>query len=430
MLRRKIINKFIEWKQNPNKKSLIVEGMRQVGKTYIINYFANQYYKNIVYINFLLNEEYKEIFNQNLSTNKILEKISYFKEFEKNDLHNNCLIILDEIQECPNALVALKSFSIDKLDVIASGSYLGSKYKQINSYPIGYVEYLKLHPLDFEEFLWANNISENKIEHLKKSFINKTPVDSIVHNEMIELFKKYILVGGMPEVVNEFINSNNIFKARKIQKDINNSFFYDVCKYATISDTQKIIETFNSIIPQLAKDNNKFMFSKINKNARSKWYYSSLSWLIDANVVNKCTLVNKLLNPLNAYEVEDYFKIYMNDTGLLNGLLDDSIVDQILFDQDCIYKGAIFENIISQIFNANDYKLRFFRRNETLEIDFVLNKKNEIIPIEVKAGNNRSKSLLVIIDENKEFHGYKLTNNNIQIKNRIIHLPWYLAWMI
>lgn len=429
MLKRKIINELVKWKQDKNKKALILEGMRQVGKTYIINYFAKQNYKNVININFLLNDKYKQIFADDLSTSTILEKIKLFNEFKDVDF-NDYLIILDEIQACPNALTALKSFTIDNIDVIATGSYLGTKYKQVNSYPVGYVQYLELYPLDFEEFLWANDISKEKIEYLKKSFINKTQIDSIVHNEMIELFRKYIIVGGMPEVVKTYVEQHDFYQARKIQNNIINSFYYDVSKYASINETQKIIETFNSIVVQLSKENKKFMFSKINKNARSKWYYSALSWLIDANIVNKCVLINNLMNPLNAYEDIDNFKIYMNDTGLLCSLIDSTIINQIILDQDCIYKGAIYENIISQVFKTNGYKLRYFKRKETLEIDFVINQHDDIVPIEVKAGNNRSKSLLTIINENNHLKGIKLTNNNIKVTNRIIHLPWYLAWLI
>lgn len=431
MLKRKIFDDLIKWKEHQNKKCLIVTGMRQIGKTFIIKEFGKKCYKNFIYINFIMNDKYKLIFDEELNIDKILQKIKYFEEFKNIDLNEECLLFLDEIQECPQAIVALKELTTSKkIHTIASGSYFGIKYKQRISFPVGYVSFLTMKPLDFEEFLWAMEVNQNIIDELKSSFINNTKVSDVLHNLMIELFSKYIIIGGMPDVINSYIQNKDFFIARKVQKDIVQSFIYDISKYASINEVQKILESFNSIPMQLAKENKKFMFSKIKKNARSLWYYGSIQWLIDSNIVNKCNSITQIKQPLNGFENNDDFKIYMNDTGLLLSMLDDSIVNIIINNQDSTYKGGIYENVVSQILSANGYKLRYFTRNNTLEIDFVIEKNDVLIPIEVKAGNNKSKSLITILNENPDLIGYKLTNENISIKKQYIKLPWYMLFLI
>lgn len=430
MLKRKILNELVQWKSNKNKKVLMIEGMRQTGKTFIVNYFANQYFHQYININFLINPKYKAIFDSDLDIESVKQKMKMFNEFSNIEFNNKLLIFLDEIQECPNAIVALKALSQDNnLNVIASGSYLGIKYKELSSYPIGYVKTLKMYPLDFEEFMWALNVSDKIINEMKSCFDNKQPIDQIIHQQAIEWFKQYMIVGGMPEVVNNFIQERNFYKIRDLQKEIINMFFIDAMKYANVTERQKIIECFNSIPQQLAKENKKFMFSKIKTNARSKWYYSSLSWLVDSNIVNKCQLVNKLENPLNAYEINDNFKIYLSDTGLLISLLDDVIVEQIMDNKDFIYKGALYENLIAQILSTNNYKLRYFTRNHTLELDFIISKPNGIHVLEIKSGNNYSKSLNTILNENQNLIGIEFSNNNISLKQNKLILPFYLSFL-
>ena len=437
MLKRKIMDKLIEWKANKDKKSLIIEGARQVGKTFIVNYLGENHYKQFVYINFFSNPHYKEIFIGAIDSKNIINKLIRYSEFKNINFDNECLIFLDEIQECPEAITALKFLTINnkKIDVIASGSYLGLKFNKNSnfSYPVGYVEILKLNPLDFEEFLWANNVNLLDIEELKECFNNKKKIDNNLHQYMIEKFKQYILVGGMPAAINEFIKEENYFKVREIQKQIIEYYFNEANRYANTSDKLKIRECLLSIPNQLSKENTKFMFSHLNNNARSKWYMSAIQWLIDSNIVNICTRVSRVENPLNAFEINNDFKLYMSDTGLLCSMIDDSIINLILAkNENFIFKGALYENIISQMLISNDFKLRYFKPTQSLEIDFILSsRKGNPILLEVKSGNSRSKSLTTFLNKNKEYIGLKCTNENIHFKNnRILNIPWYLLFIV
>lgn len=436
MLKRKILDKLLEWKSNKDKKSLIVEGARQVGKTFIINYFGNNYYEQFIYINFLSNPKYKEIFIDNIDFKNVINKLRRYPEFKNINFDNECLLFIDEIQECPEAITSLKFLTInEKFNVIASGSYLGLKFnKNANfSYPVGYIEVIKLNPLDFEEFLWANDVQLNDIKEIKECFNNKKKINNELHQYMVEKFKQYILVGGMPAAINEFIKEENYFKVREIQKQIIEYYFNEANRYANTSDKLKIRECLLSIPNQLSKENKKFMFSHLNNNARSKWYMSAIQWLIDSNIVNICKRISRIENPLNAFEITSDFKLYMSDTGLLCSMIDDSIINLVLAkNENFIFKGALYENMISQILIANNFKLRYFKPNQSLEIDFILSfQKGNPILLEVKSGNSRSKSLFTFLDKNKNLIGIKCTNENINFKNnQILNIPWYLLFVI
>ena len=436
MLKRKILDKLLEWKSNKDKKSLIIEGARQVGKTFIINFFGNNYYEQFIYINFLSNPKYKEIFIDNIDFKNVINKLKRYPEFKNINFDNECLLFIDEIQECPEAITSLKFLTInEKFNVIASGSYLGLKFnKNANfSYPVGYIEVIKLNPLDFEEFLWANDVQLNDIKEIKECFNNKKKINNELHQYMIEKFKQYILVGGMPAAINEFIKEENYFKVREIQKQIIEYYFNEANRYANTSDKLKIRECLLSIPNQLSKENKKFMFSHLNNNARSKWYMSAIQWLIDSNIVNICKRISRIENPLNAFEITSDFKLYMSDTGLLCSMIDDSIINLVLAkNENFIFKGALYENMISQILIANNFKLRYFKPNQSLEIDFILSfQKGNPILLEVKSGNSRSKSLFTFLDKNKNLIGIKCTNENINFKNnQILNIPWYLLFVI
>ena len=436
MLKRKILDKLLEWKSNKDKKSLIIEGARQVGKTFIINYFGNNYYEQFIYINFLSNPKYKEIFIDNIDFKNVINKLRRYPEFKNINFDNECLLFIDEIQECPEAITSLKFLTInEKFNVIASGSYLGLKFnKNANfSYPVGYIEVIKLNPLDFEEFLWANDVQLNDIKEIKECFNNKKKINNELHQYMVEKFKQYILVGGMPAAINEFIKEENYFKVREIQKQIIEYYFNEANRYANTSDKLKIRECLLSIPNQLSKENKKFMFSHLNNNARSKWYMSAIQWLIDSNIVNICKRISRIENPLNAFEITSDFKLYMSDTGLLCSMIDDSIINLVLAkNENFIFKGALYENMISQILIANNFKLRYLKPNQSLEIDFILSfQKGNPILLEVKSGNSRSKSLFTFLDKNKNLIGIKCTNENINFKNnKILNIPWYLLFVI
>lgn len=430
MLKRKILNDLIAWKNNKRNTCLMVIGARQVGKTFIIREFAKENYDSFYEINFFKNNTYKEIFNGDLSSENILTLLSLKLE-NFNLIEGKTLIFLDEIQDCPNALTALKFLAEDKrFDVIASGSMLGLTYKRTSSYPVGYVEELNMYSLDFEEYLWAKGIKQEVINYVKEFYDNKKTVDVSIHNRMLELFKEYIVVGGMPAVVNEFINTKNFALALNQQKNILNGYKKDILKYSDDDEKTRIRACFDSIPSQLAKDNKKFKYSLIEKKASSDKYRSSLQWLYDAGIINFCYNLSNPETPLEGNKINDCFKVYLNDTGLLIAMLDDGTNDQIMSGNLGIYKGAIYENIIAEVFTKLGKNLYYFEKNSTLEIDFFIRYNNQVTAVEVKsADNTKSKSLNSVMNNYGVINGIKLSSKNLGIsdKNNVISLPIYMS---
>lgn len=431
MLKRKIENVLMSWKNNPNKKCLIVEGARQVGKTYIIKHFAEQNYDNYIELNFVSTPSFCKIFEGDLDIETILANISLYTSFGNKLKPHKTLIFLDEIQACANARTALKFFALDgRYDVISSGSMLGINYSNVSSYPTGYVEFVQMHPLTFEEFLWANGVDDKIISILKQCYDNKDKVNDAMNDKMLDLFRQYIVIGGMPDVVNSFISEHNYATVLKLQRGIIRDYENDIAKYAESTEKVKSKACFRSIPAQLSKENKKFMYGVVEKNSKSSKYLGSINWLIDAGIVTICKNLSALDLPLVGYAEENYFKIYMNDTGLLVSMLDDDTNAQIIEGNLGIYKGAIFENMIAQILSSHDIPLYFFNRNNTLELGFVLSKNAKILPVEVKAANNKAKSLRTILNENSDMHGIKLINGNIGEKDRMFTYPLYMAMFL
>ena len=431
MLRRKIEKKLIEWKNNKDKTCLMIKGARQVGKTFIVNKFANENYKYYTYINFIENPEYTEIFEGNLNVDNLIKQISIRVDDAQLEPYET-LIFLDEIQMCPKARTALKFFSIDKrFDVIASGSLLGINYKEVPSFPVGYVEHLEMFSLDFEEFLWANNITESSISNVKEYYEKKEKVPLAIHTKMLELFKEYIIVGGMPRVVMEYINTKNFSKVLKLQRDIIIDYEDDIAKYADNLEKVRAKACFNSIPKQLAKEYKKFQYSVVEKNSTAKKYSSSIKWLKDAGIINICHNISNIELPLEGNAKEDCFKIYMADTGLLMAMLDDGAQEDIIDGNLGIYKGAIFENIVADIFAKSGKKLYYYERDSKLEIDFVIRYKRKAVPVEVKsADNTKAKSLDSLFKNNKISSAIKLSAKNVSGKDKILSFPLYMAMFI
>lgn len=410
----------------------MVIGARQVGKTYIIKKFAEENYENFYELNFLENESFTNIFDKDLSSNNILTQISlYFSNFAINP--GKTLIFLDEIQICPNAITALKFLAQDdRIDVIVSGSTLGMTYKKVKSFPVGYVDRIYMNSLDFEEFLWAMGINEDQIEYIKSFYDKKLSVPEAVHDKMMNLFKEFIILGGMPDVINEFLLSNNFNSAKNVQKRIIEDYKSDIVKYATDNDKPKIRACFDSIPAQLAKENKKFKYSLSDKNANKERYFGALEWLNDAGITNFCYNLNNLELLLEGNKDRDSFKVYMADTGLLMAMLEDGSQTEIMNGNLGIYKGAIYENIIADIFNKSGKKLYYFEKNSTLEIDFIIRYNNVITPVEVKsADNTKSKSLYSLINNYNVTSAIKLSSKNVGVSdNGIISLPLYMSMFL
>lgn len=432
MLKRKVVNDLINWKNNHRNNCLLVIGARQVGKTYIIRDFAKNNYKKFYELNFLENKEFKEVFKEDLSANNILKQLSIrISDFEIDD--GNTLIFLDEIQECPEAITALKFLAQDKrIDCIASGSMLGIAYKRASSFPVGYVDRIYMNSLDFEEFLWARGISEDAISYIKEFYDTKKMVSSSSHDRMLELFREYIVLGGMPDVINDFLLSNNFDSAIKVQKRILNDYRDDIVKYASTNDRAKIRACFDSIPAQLAKDNKKFKFSIVERNSKSEKYLDSLEWLYDAGIINFCYNLRNPEAPLEGNKIIDSFKVYMKDTGLLMAMMDEGSQLEIMNGNLGIYKGAIYENIIADVFTKSGKKLYYFEKNSTLEVDFFIRYNNEVTAIEVKsADNTKSKSLNSIMNNYGVKQGIKLSTKNIGYdSNGVLSLPLYMSMFL
>lgn len=431
MLERKIYKSLLEWKNQKEKMCLVVKGARQVGKTYIINKFAEENYENYIYMNFDENPGYKAIFDGELDVENLIKQIS-LRVPNANLIPNKTIIFLDEIQNCPNARTALKFLALDKrFDVIASGSLLGINYKEVESFPVGYTEQIEMHSLDFEEFLWANGVTPKSILDVKEYFDKKEVVPVAMHERMMSLFKEYIVVGGMPRVVDDFVKNHNFANVLKIQKAIISDYEDDIAKYAEGSEKAKARACFLSIPKHLSKDYKKFRYSLVMPSGSSRKYAGSLMWLYDAGIINFCHNLEIPQLPLEGNSKSDVFKVYMRDTGLLVAMLDEGTQEDIIDGNLGIYKGAIYENIIGDILTKKGKKLYYFEYNSTLEVDFFIRFEKDIAAIEVKsAGNSKSKSLETVMSKYNVKKGIKLAPSNYGKKNNIDIFPIYMEMFL
>lgn len=438
MLQRKIERTLIKWKNTPNHKPLIIKGCRQCGKTFSVNAFAKEYYTHVVYLNFFEHPDYKLAFEGSKQIDSIVMNLTALLPNSRFVSGQTC-IILDEIQECSAARTALKFFKIDgRYDVIATGSLLGvCGYKgdetDYNSIPVGYEQHIEMFPLDFEEFLWANGINQEIIELLTKSLQERTPIPPAIHQRMRQLILEYTIVGGMPEVVNRFIATHNMSDVLEEQHSIITGYKGDMVKYATNEDKVRLRAAFDSIPRQLSKENKKFQFSVIKKGARAKEYITGIQWLEDAGIIIRCRNLSITELPLEGNAIEDSFKVYMRDTGLFVSMLEDGTQFDILQGRLYGYKGAIFENLIADIFIKMGRKLYYYRKDSGLEIDFVIRYHSECVLVEVKASTGNTKSTKTILQHPDKYHVYqaiKLGDYNIGEKDGILTLPVYMAFLL
>lgn len=437
MLERKITQELLEWKNEEKKPCLLVRGARQVGKTFIIDDFAKNNYESYIYINFELSPEYKNIFSGNLDIKTLIMKLEVtFPDIEI--IPYKTILFLDEIQSCPNARTALKSFALDgKIDVISSGSLLGLYYKEVSSYPVGYERIINLYPLDFEEFLWGVGIKKNTIKYVKECFEKQEKIDEYILKQFNEQFKMYMLVGGMPNIVDEFKKNNSLNKVLVMQKSIVESYLLDIMRYADTTNKQKIINTFNSIPIQLSKNNKKFLYSDIlenEKNVGERKYSSSIEWLRDAGIINFCYNLSEPALPLTSNIKQNCFKIYMRDTGLLIAMLEEGVQKAVLDEDLYINQGALLENVCASQIAIRHSKLMYFERKSKLEIDFILNLEGNVTAIEVKSGNNKqAKSLNSIVKNYKTVTRYIKFEKDCNIykdETGIEHYPLFMIMFL
>jgi len=431
VLKRKIFADLIRWKSRPDKQSLVIKGARQVGKTFIIELFARENYKYTTTLNFVQNPAYVAIFDGDLDPETLIKQIS-LRVPGAELIPGETLLFLDEIQDCPRARTALKFLTQDgRFDVIASGSLLGINYKEVPSYPVGYVDHQEMHALDFEEFLWANGVKPASIADIRECFTQRKPVPTAMHERMMELFKEYIVVGGMPRAVDEFVTTHNFANVLKVQKGIIADYEDDIAKYAKDSEKAKARACFLSIPKHLSKDYKKFRYSIVERGGNARKFGGSLMWLYDAGVINFCYNLSRPELPLEGNAKSETFKVYMCDTGLLMAMLEDGSQEDVIDGNLGIYKGAIYENIIADIFGKSGKKLYYFEDNGKLEIDFFIRRNRMATAVEVKsADNTKSKSMEAVFAKYGVRHGVKLSTKNVGGTAKFDSYPLYMAMFL
>ena len=432
-MERKIYQELINWKKSDMKKPLMIIGARQIGKTYIINEFCKKEFKKYMYINLLDHAEIIKIFKEEINTADKFKRMKIYLDIDI-DIENT-IIFFDEIQESEELISALKYFNENEepFKIICAGSLLGVKIHRFHSsFPVGKVKMLNMHPMDFEEFLLAcgNNLL---IDEIKNCYYNNIAMDPVLHNKALDLYRLYLCVGGMPEAINNFLkNDKNILKFnRDILEDIYKSYLNDMNKYVDNKyEATKIENIYKSIPTQLGNQSNKFQFGKISSNARKRDYETALDWLLSSTMVYKCSLLNKPEIPPLAFILDNYFKLYLNDIGILLSILKVKYNDVIL-DKLLLYKGIIAENYVATQLITNETPLMYWESGNKAEIDFIIYNDNGIIPIEVKANDNvGSQSLNVYIKRYNPPYAIRLSTKNFGFSNNIKSIPLYAAFLI
>lgn len=441
MLKRKIEAIMHEWSLSKKKRPLVIKGIRQCGKTYIVQRFADRHYENVVYLNFMLQPEMKSAFKDNIDVGTIILNLSALISGSRFVPGKTC-IIFDEIQECGEARTALKSFCIDgRFDVIATGSLLGvrgygdrkNKSGGQDSIPVGYETVIEMYPLDFEEFLWANGVSTQVIDAVKSSFVNESSVPEGIHKVMMDLLYRYVIVGGLPDVVNTFLETKNIELVYSAQRALIAEYEEDMVKYAENALKPRIRECFESIPKQLAKENKKFQYSVVRKGGRASEFLGGIQWLEDAGYVRRCYNTHITELPLEGNSIEDCFKLYVTDIGLLVAMLDYGTQVDILRGDLLGYKGAVFENLMADFLCKSGQKLYYFHKDSGLELDFLVRFNGKCVVLELKSMKGKAKSLNTVLKNFDVYHvtnAIKLGNYNVGREGNILTLPLYMGFLI
>ena len=435
MLKRKATAFIENWIQSKEKKCLVVQGARQVGKTYTIERFAEENYEEFVEINFKQLPSAMDIFSGDLTVDNMVMAMR-FRFPEKNILPGKTLIFLDEIQECQEAVTSLKFWAIDnRYDVIVSGSLLGIDYKRASSYPVGYVDYLRMYGVDFEEFLMGMGISEDMIETLRGYLCAQTAVPEAIHVSMMDYYRRYIAIGGMPEAVQKYIDTKDFREVDRIQRNLLQGYQYDIAHYATAEEKVKAEKCYLSLARQLLdKENHKFQYKEVEHGGRAQKYFSSIEWLLRADMVDLCKLVTDIRFDLDDYARDDFFRAYTTDLSLLMAMKDFSLKQHIVENTlERNSKGGIFECAVADALYKKGYPLYFYKNETTKrEIDVIIQKDGMVVPIEVKSGNTRANSLKAILKNRADIpYGYKFVDGNIGgSEDGIITLPLYMIAFI
>ena len=426
VMKRIIYNDLIEWKNKKVKKPLIIKGARQVGKTYIIREFAKNNYKNLVEINFERDHEFQELFKQTKTAHDLLQ---YFElTYMDIQFDNDTLLFLDEIQACGDAFTALKFLSEDfPCDIICSGSMLGVAVASSSSFPVGYVETWNMYPLTFLEFVDAMGVNPSIIDTIYQSIENNKPIPISIHEKFNQFFKDYIIIGGMPEVVQTYFQTKSYREALLIQRQIVDDYRNDMLKYAHGSERIKARECYDSIPLQLAKENKKFQYKLIKKGGNARYYESSLDWLKDSGLIIKTYRLKTPEIPLEINKEPNIFKVYMADTGLLVSQFDEAVIKAFISGNLEHFKGALYENVIAQILHSKKKDSYYFEPSQSQEIDFVIYYQGNVTPIEVKSSRNTvSTSFHNFIKTYKPSFAFKFSQKNIgENSQNVCYYPLY-----
>ena len=439
MLKRKFTETLKQWKNTKKKECLLVNGARQVGKTFIIDFFGRENYKSYIYLNLFKNPEYKQIFEGDLEPDEIYKRISLLVKNAK-FIKGDTLIFIDEIQACSKARTALKFLAMDdKYDIVASGSLLGLHYNKLDqenadeiSIPVGYEREVEMHSLDFEEFLWATGVSESTIENLKEYYEQKKALPDSVKDLYQNKLREYLVVGGMPAVVNAFVETSNFQEAFKVQQKIFKAYEDDIQHYATNTERPKIRACYYSIPRQLAKEYSKFQYKTVEKNGNAKKYGNALDWLVDAGLIKRVHNVSLPEMPLKAYEQPENFKVYVTDIGLATHQFGFETQSALLRKELKGHaKGGIYENLIFDILHKRGLALNYYKNGEnTQEIEFVFERSGEVVPVEVKSRNGLTTSMNEFIKKYSPTLAIKLIDGNVGVDGNKVSLPQFMAMFL
>lgn len=435
LLKRKIDKYLTDWKNKPDRKPLIIKGARQIGKTRSVEWFASQNYASVIEINFIEQKKYREIFNDGFEVDAILKNISLLNP-ELKFIPGDTIFFFDELQACPNCATSLKFFKLDgRFDVICSGSLMGISYNEIESNSVGYKEDYEMHSMDFEEFLWAMGYNDEFTADLLSHMLDVRPLSELQMDTLMSLFRDYVIIGGMPEVVSTYVRNKNFSGTLDIQRQLLKDYEEDITKYVEGLDKAKVKAVYNHISTFLAKENKRFQITKIARNARNRDYMGCVEWLADAGVVNVCYCLNQPELPLKGNYDPKMYKIYFKDTGLLIASLDEEAQEDLRANRNLgTYKGAIYENIVGDMLVKQGYRLFYYHSDKpALEMDFFIRDADSLIPVEVKANDGATASLNRLLNDDKYNdvkYGIKLGYRNIGFNGKFYIFPYFLTFLL
>ncbi len=436
LLERKIDIFLSDWKSNPKRKPLIVKGARQIGKTESIRAFGRVNYDSVLEMNFMLQKKFRNIFNDGYEVDQIIKNISILEPSWK-IIPNRTLLFFDELQKCPDCATSLKSFCQDRrFDVICSGSLMGIYYEEIESNAVGYKEDYDMFSMDFEEFLWAKGYSKEQVEDLFAHTLSLKPFSQLEMDTYMGIFRDYMTLGGMPEVVKMYIDNGHFGGTLKLQRQLLKDYEEDITKYAKETDKAKVLAVYSHIPTFLAKENKKFQITKVAKGARNREYIGAVEWLKEAGVINVCYCLNNVELPLKGNYDPDFYKIYYHDTGLLIASLDEEAQDDLRVNRNFgTYKGAVYENVVGEMLRKSGYEQLYFYKhdNPAVEMDFFVRDADSLIPVEVKAKDGTTASLnnLIKWDSYPEVkYGIKFGYKNIGWNGSFYTFPYFLAFLL